>query len=60
VVAKLNKALNEMLEEPTIRDRLVKAGVLVKSSSPEAFHQFMASEFAKWSKVRVAANLEQR
>ena len=60
VVAKLNKALNEMLEEPTIRDRLIKAGVLVKGSTPEAFHKFMADELTKWNKVRQAANLEQR
>ncbi len=59
-IAKLNKALNEMLEEPTIRDRLIKAGVLVKGSTPEEFRQFMADEFAKWTKVRVAAGLEQR
>ena len=59
-IAKLNTALNEMLEEPTIRDRLIKAGVLVKGSTPEGFRQFMADEFAKWTKVRVAAGLEQR
>lgn len=59
-VAKLNKALNEMLEEATVRERLIKAGVLVKGSTPEQFHQFMASEYAKWTKVRQAANLEQR
>jgi tripartite-type tricarboxylate transporter receptor subunit TctC len=60
VTAKLNKALNEMLEEPVIRERLIKAGVVVKGSTPEAFDQFMADEFAKWTKVREAANLEQR
>jgi tripartite-type tricarboxylate transporter receptor subunit TctC len=60
VTAKLNKALNEMLEEPAIRERLIKAGVVVKGSTPEAFDQFMADEFAKWNKVRDAANLEQR
>jgi len=60
VTAKLNKVLNEMLEEPAIRERLVKAGVLVQGSTPEAFDQFMADEFAKWTKVRTAANLEQR
>ena len=59
-IAKLNTALNEMLQEPTIRDRLIKAGVLVKGSTPEEFRQFMADEFAKWTKVRVAAGLEQR
>ena len=31
-----------------------------EGSTPEAFHQFMASEYAKWGKVRQAANLEQR
>jgi tripartite-type tricarboxylate transporter receptor subunit TctC len=60
VVAKLNKALNETLQEPAIRERLTKAGVVVKGSTPEAFDTFMADEFAKWSKVRVAAGLEQR
>jgi len=60
VVAKLNKTLNEMLEEATIRDRLIKAGVQVKGSTPEAFAAFMAEEYDKWSKVRVAAGLEQR
>jgi tripartite-type tricarboxylate transporter receptor subunit TctC len=59
-VAKLNKALNEMLEEPPIRERLIKAGVLVKGSTPQAWRQFMIDEHAKWSKVRQAANLEQR
>jgi len=60
VVAKLNATLNEMLEEPTTRERLVKAGVVVKGSTPHAFSQLMANEFAKWTKVREAANLEQR
>jgi tripartite-type tricarboxylate transporter receptor subunit TctC len=59
-VAKLNKTLNEILEEPAIRERLTKAGVVVKGSTPAAFDAFMADEFAKWSKVRVAAGLEQR
>jgi tripartite-type tricarboxylate transporter receptor subunit TctC len=60
VVAKLNKALNEMLEEPPIRERLIKAGVVVKGSTPEGFDKFMADEFAKWTRVREAAKLEQR
>jgi tripartite-type tricarboxylate transporter receptor subunit TctC len=60
VVAKLNKTLNEILAEPAVRERLTKAGVVVKGSTPEAFDKFMADEFAKWTKVRVAAGLEQR
>jgi tripartite-type tricarboxylate transporter receptor subunit TctC len=60
VIAKLNGTLNEILAEPAIRERLTKAGVVVKSSTPEAFDKFMADEFAKWTKVRIAAGLEQR
>ncbi|HET7090781.1 MAG TPA: tripartite tricarboxylate transporter substrate-binding protein, partial [Anaerolineae bacterium] len=60
VIAKLNKSLNEMLEEPTVRDRLVKAGVEVKGSTPQAWREFMVAELKKWSAVREKAGLEQR
>ena len=60
VIAKLNKTLNEILEEPEIRERLSKTGVIVKSSTPEAWHQFMVAEYKKWSTVREKAGLEQR
>jgi tripartite-type tricarboxylate transporter receptor subunit TctC len=60
VVAKLNTTLNEALEEPAVRDRLIKAGVLVKTSTPEAWHAYMTSEFKTWSAVRDKAGLEQR
>jgi tripartite-type tricarboxylate transporter receptor subunit TctC len=60
VVAKLNKTLNEILAEPAIGERLTKAGVVVKTSTPEAFDKFMAEEYAKWTKVRIAAGLQQR
>jgi tripartite-type tricarboxylate transporter receptor subunit TctC len=60
VVAKLNATINEILQEPAIRERLTGVGVLVKSSTPQEFDQFMAGEYAKWTKVRVAAGLEQK
>jgi tripartite-type tricarboxylate transporter receptor subunit TctC len=60
VIAKLNKVLNEIIAEPAVRERLTKAGVVVKGSTPEAFDKFMADEYAKWTKVRVAAGLQQR
>jgi len=60
VIAKLNKALNEMLEEATVRERLIKAGVEVKGSTPEAWRQFMIDEYKKWSVVREKAGIEQR
>ena len=60
VIAKLNKVLNEIIAEPAVRERLTKAGVVVKGSTPEAFDKFMADEYAKWTKVRIAAGLQQR
>jgi tripartite-type tricarboxylate transporter receptor subunit TctC len=60
VIAKLNKTLNEILEEPATRERLTKTGVIVKSSTPEAWHEFMVAEYKKWSAVRDKAGLEQR
>jgi tripartite-type tricarboxylate transporter receptor subunit TctC len=60
VIAKLNATINDILQEPAIRDRLTTAGVIVQSSTPEAFQQFMADEYVKWSKVRDAAHLQQR
>jgi tripartite-type tricarboxylate transporter receptor subunit TctC len=60
VVAKLNRTLNEMLEEPAIRERLGKIGAVVKGSTPAEFAQLMAAEHDKWSKVRQAAGIEQK
>ena len=60
VIAKLNKTLNEILQEPATRERLSKTGVIVKSSTPQEWHQFMVAEYKKWSAVREKAGLEQR
>ena len=60
VIAKLNATLNEILAEADVRERLTKAGVLVKGSTPDAWHQFMVAEYKKWSVVREKAGLEQR
>jgi tripartite-type tricarboxylate transporter receptor subunit TctC len=60
VVAKLNKALNESIRDPAVRDRLIKAGVAVQGSTPEEFGKFMAAELARWNKVREAAGIAQQ
>jgi tripartite-type tricarboxylate transporter receptor subunit TctC len=60
VVAKLNKALNDSIQEPAVRERLIKAGVAVQGSTAEAFGKFMADELARWNKVREAAGIEKQ
>ncbi len=60
VVAKLNKALNEALKDEGVREKLNKAGVTVKGSTPEEFGKFMLAELARWTKVREAAGIAQQ
>ena len=60
IVAKLNKTINEIIAENAVRERLTKAGVVVQGSTPEAFGQHMAVEFARWTKVREAAGIAQQ
>jgi tripartite-type tricarboxylate transporter receptor subunit TctC len=60
VIAKLNTALNEILADVAVRRRLDSAGVVVQSSTPEAFGTFMAAELARWDAVRQAAGFVQK
>jgi tripartite-type tricarboxylate transporter receptor subunit TctC len=60
VVAKLNKALNEALKDEAVREKLTKAGVSVRGSTPEEFGTFMLDELARWNKVREAAGIAQQ
>ena len=60
VIAKLNKVLNESLADDTVRKRLETAGVVVKASTPQAFGDFMASEYKRWDAVREAAGIERQ
>src|SRR5215471_4127809 len=60
VIAKLGKTLNESLADDTVRKRLETAGVIVKTSTPQAFGEFMASEYKRWDGVREAAGIEKQ
>jgi len=60
VVAKLNKALLDSLQDQTVRERLIKAGVAVRGASADEFGKFMLAELARWAKVREAGNIAQQ
>ena len=60
IVAKLNKAINEILADNDVKSRLVTVGVLVKGSTPEEFGSFMKSEYKRWDAVRQAAHIERQ
>jgi len=60
VIVKLNKTLNESLADESVRQRMVAAGVVVKTSTPQVFGEFMASEYKRWNAVREAAGISQQ
>jgi tripartite-type tricarboxylate transporter receptor subunit TctC len=60
VIDKLNKTLVAIVAEPSVRERLTKAGVVVRSSSPDEFGKMMEGELDRWETVRQKAGLEKR
>ncbi len=60
IIAKLNKTLNESLADEAVKKRLEAVGVVVQSSTPQQFGDFLASEYKRWSDVRIAAGLPQQ
>jgi tripartite-type tricarboxylate transporter receptor subunit TctC len=60
IVATLNKVLNEALADPEVKTKLERAGVVVKSSTPEQFGAFLTDQYNKFAKTRDAAGIEQK
>jgi tripartite-type tricarboxylate transporter receptor subunit TctC len=51
IIDQLNKAVNEIIKEPTIDKQMVFAGADPVGGSPEQFKKFIDSEFKKWQVV---------
>ncbi len=51
VVARLNRALVDAVNDPDVRRQLRENGVTVAASSPEAFGRLIASETERWGKI---------
>jgi tripartite-type tricarboxylate transporter receptor subunit TctC len=51
VIARLNRAFVDAVNDPDIRRRLVENGVTVSASSPEAFANLITNETARWGKI---------
>jgi tripartite-type tricarboxylate transporter receptor subunit TctC len=50
-VGALNKAALSSLEDAEVRKRLFNAGVEIRTSTPDEFAKYIASEMLKWDKV---------
>jgi tripartite-type tricarboxylate transporter receptor subunit TctC len=60
VIARLNTVINEVVADRAVRERLTKAGVVVRGSTPEAFGSYMSTELRRWNTVREAAGIPQQ
>ena len=60
IVRRLNKAMNDMLEEPAMRKRLEDFGLEIlppEQRSPEYLAKFLPQDVERWSKVIKAAGI---
>ncbi len=57
VVAKLNRDVRHVLQQPEIRERFTAQSVEVVTSTPEEFAQFIRSEMVRWRQVTSAAGI---
>ena len=60
VIARLNTVINEVIADEVVKERLTKAGVVVRGSTPETFGRHMSAELLRWNKVREAAGILQQ
>jgi tripartite-type tricarboxylate transporter receptor subunit TctC len=60
IVARLNKALVEVLADPDLKKRLLEMGIVADPTSPEALATFFKTDIAKWADVIAKNKIEQR
>ena len=58
VIDKLNKALNQVVADPEIRDKLLAQGSEGVGGSPEMLGKVVAAELPKWAKLVKQANIK--
>ena len=58
IVQKLNAALNALLKQPDLTDRLKALNIDYRENTPEEFGAFVKNEMEKWSRVVKEANIK--
>lgn len=58
IIAKANAETVKALAAPDVKKRLMDAGIIAVSSSPEGFSTYIRAETAKWGKVIKDANIK--
>lgn len=58
IIDKLNKAINEAVEDPKMKARLAELGGMVLTGSPAEFGKMISDETQKWAKVIQTADIK--
>jgi tripartite-type tricarboxylate transporter receptor subunit TctC len=58
IIERLNKSINQVLNRPDVRERLVSFGLEVIGSTPEEFRKFRVSDLAHWGEIVRKANIK--
>lgn len=58
-VARLNKEVNALLQQPELRDALAKQGLTPVADRPERLGELVAQEIARWNRVVASAGLQE-
>jgi tripartite-type tricarboxylate transporter receptor subunit TctC len=60
VLERLNREINAAVAAPEVRKRLGELGVDARAGTPEALHELLVSEIAKWKGVIERAKIEKQ
>jgi tripartite-type tricarboxylate transporter receptor subunit TctC len=58
IIEKLNKALNTVVQQPDIKEKLLAQGSEAVGGTPEALGKTVDAELARWSKLVKDANIK--
>ena len=58
IVSRLNEAINKVLATPAIRDAFAERGVVVVTTTPQQFGDFLKSEVNEWTEVAKASGVQ--
>ena len=58
IIERLNKALNEVVSDPEIRQKLLEQGSEAVGGTPESLGRIVTTELAKWAKLAKDANIK--
>src|SRR5215831_18504432 len=60
VLERLNREVNAAVAAPAVRKRLAELGVEARAGTPQALHDLLVSEIAKWKAVIERAKIEKQ